>query len=156
MPYYGPAVVTTTSGVIADPANTPASLNDCLPYQCGLDPSNQGARQWCAFWGRSGNQPCTSPECLPWIRQIAMPGCGDTPAPPPFQPTVTNYPKISTASAASRALSPQSILRPLPQIVPSPTPEKPQVMCGGFTGWVNGNPVMAVAALVGLYFMVKR
>lgn len=154
--YPGPTPVNTTTGLISDPGNMQPSLNDCLPYQCGMDPSNSNARFWCAFWGRSGNLPCTSPSCAPWMKQIAMPGCGDTPAPPPFQAPPTNYPKVNpTLPPASKALSPQTLLKPLPQIVSPPRNELPTQMCSGFTGWVGSNPLLAAAALVGLYFAMK-
>lgn len=154
--YPGPTPVNTTTGLISDPGNMQPSLNDCLPYQCGIDPSNSNARFWCAYWGRSGNLPCTNPECAPWIKQIPFPGCGETPAPPPFQAPVTNYPKVDPiAPPASKSLSPQTLLRPLPQIVPTPQKELPTQMCGGFTGWVGSNPLLAAAVLVGVYFVMK-
>lgn len=152
--YPGPVPVNTTTGLISDPGNMQPSLNDCLPYQCGIDPTNANARFWCAYWGRSGSLPCTQPQCAPWMSQIPSPGCGETPAPPPFQAPPSNYPKVSTAPPASRALSPQTLLKPLPQIVSQPS-EPPVQMCGGFTGWVGGNPVLAAAVLVGLYFAVR-
>lgn len=158
MPYLGPSPVTTTTGIIADPANTPATRADCLPYACFADGgSNTGARAWCAYYGFMDSYNCQNPACAPYRSQIQTPGCGGSaPAPAPFPsvPPVYMTPQIASQSPDSRTLSPSSLLRPLPQIVPQPRTPAPQHMCGGPTGWIGQNPLLAVAGLVGLYLLL--
>jgi hypothetical protein len=49
---FGSAPVTLFDGtVISDPAGTQAERADCVPYQCGADPANMAARQWCSWYG---------------------------------------------------------------------------------------------------------
>lgn len=162
MPYLGPSPVVTESGLIADPGNTPATRGDCLPYACFADGGqNTGARAWCSFWGFMDSYNCHNPACQPYLSQIpASGGCrAIAPQPPAFPVTPPIYvlnPTAPQPPRTSQVLSPQSLLRPLPQIVPQPSMNRSDVpSCGGVTGWVNGNPMMAGLALVGLYFLMR-
>src|SRR5271166_5158497 len=120
MPYLGPSPVSTQSGLIADPGNTPATRQDCLPYACFSDGgSNLGARAWCAYWGFFDSYNCHNPACQPYLSQIpASGGCQVIqPQPPPIPIPVPIYipnPTLPQPSSLSKTLSPQSLLRPLP------------------------------------------
>jgi hypothetical protein len=50
--------------------------------------------------------------------------------------------------------SPQSLLRPLPQIVPTPIGDIPPA-CNSFAGWVSANPMLAVGVLAIGYFLLS-
>ena len=72
--------------VINDPANTVPTPAQCLPYQCGADPSNQAARYWCSYYGRATTRPpCWDPSCAPWkptcTPPLALPIAAPTAAP---------------------------------------------------------------------------
>jgi hypothetical protein len=52
----------------------------------------------------------------------------------------------------------QTILNPLPQIVPNVpgvTYSDNTIMCKGIVGWIGDNPLLAAGALVGLYLLIK-
>lgn len=89
--YLMPGAVRLIDGtVINDPANTPPTPAQCLPYQCGADPSNQAARYWCSYYGQATTlPPCTDPRCAPWkpgYCTLAAVAAAPPPPPPPAAP----------------------------------------------------------------------
>lgn len=58
-------------------------------------------------------------------------------------------------NASHIPLSPASLLNSLPKVVSGSIDESQQTMCDGLTGWVANNPMLAAAALVGLYFAMR-
>jgi hypothetical protein len=91
--YLMPGALRLVDGTtIADPANTPPTPAQCLPYQCGADPSNQAARYWCSYYGRASTRPpCTDPSCAPWKPSYC------TAAPPPSAPAPVPAPTVPVA-----------------------------------------------------------
>lgn len=85
--YLMPGAVRLIDGtVINDPANTVPTPAQCLPYQCGADPSNQAARYWCSYYGQATTlPPCTDPRCAPWKPSYCTtaPAAAGAVAPPP-------------------------------------------------------------------------
>lgn len=150
--YAGAQSVTLFDGtVIADPANTPATQEQCVPFWCGANPTNSDVRYWCGFWGRYGNIPCTSDQCAPY--RSAAPNCNmvvPTPqAPNPPQPTPAQAPPT---------LTPQNIIQPLPNITIANAPvpvqtESPSCWCQ-VNDFINENPLMALFALAGVALLV--
>ena len=71
--YSGPTPVYDYNGVLVDP-NVAATAAQCLPFQCGAQPSNLAARMWCAFWGQSAAKSgCTDPACSPYRPSYCTP-----------------------------------------------------------------------------------
>ena len=71
--YTGPTPVYDYNGVLVDP-NVAATAAQCLPFQCGAQPSNLAARMWCAFWGQaSAKSACTDPACAPYRPSYCTP-----------------------------------------------------------------------------------
>lgn len=63
----------------------------------------------------------------------------------------------STLQLGIQRLTPQSLARPLPDIVAAFAPQAPS--CSNWdlvNGWINSNPLIATAALVGLALFVIR
>jgi hypothetical protein len=58
-------------------------------------------------------------------------------------------------NASKIPLSPANLLEAMPSMVTGIGNEASQVMCSGFTGWVASNPMLAAAALVGLFFVMR-
>ena len=89
--YLMPGAVRLIDGtVISDPANTTPTPAQCLPYQCGADPSNQAARYWCSYYGQASSRPpCSDPSCAPWKPAYCS---APPPAPPPPPPAVAPPP----------------------------------------------------------------
>lgn len=136
--WAGPATVTLADQTIADPGNTPATAADCLPYQCGADPENAGARIWCSFWGQSGARSCVDPNCAAW--RDSVPGCS-LPAPAGSKPA----PELPM-------LTPQSIVQPLPSITLQPVvvaaAEPGCNLWCDLNGAIAAHPVVAVVGLL--------
>jgi hypothetical protein len=176
--WNGPATVTIESGVITDPGNTPATAADCLPYACFADGgANTGARAWCAWYGQMNSyNTCENPVCAPYRSTSGLncPSVVPAPTTPPFPVTPPIYaplPKATTQTTpsitqtalnaygasqpASKAINPRSLVPTLPSIVAAPMQEPQVQACDSLAGWVGQNPLLAVGALVGLYFLVK-
>jgi hypothetical protein len=117
-----------TGQSITDPMNQPATAAECLPYQCGDDPTNTAAIQWCSFWGQSGNITCGNPA------QIVQP---EPSAPPIIQPSLP-------------VLTPANVTQPLPDITaavaPNPIVPDESLWCA-INSAIAENPLLAVLAL---------
>lgn len=146
----------------------------CQQIQCGALYQSQVSPDvllGCAEAGYSGEpQGCTSPTCAPYMDQMIANGYCQAAAPtiptatpiyipsnPQLLPQATTTCPPSITSAAYQGnpncLSAQTLLRPLPQIVPQTPPAPPQV-CDTFTSWVATNPFIAGALLVAGYFLM--
>lgn len=127
---------------IQDPAGTRPEPGDCIPYQCGADAGNQGARMWCSYYGQVGSRVCLDPACAPWRDQI--PGC------------TLPYP----ATQPPPILTPQNIVQPLPDIgamlspVPVPDPER-SLWCD-LNAAIAQHPFIALGVLVAGAALVWR
>ena len=145
--YYGfpSQPFTLVSGrVISDPENTPATREDCLPYMCGADNSNDAALFWCAYHGQHGALAgCVDPQCIdfrsliPYCQVRADAGMPSGPAP-------TNLP----------TLTPQNIVQPLPDITvtmrPEPVATLQDTMWCNLNNAINTYPLVAIGALAAL------
>jgi hypothetical protein len=65
--------------------------------------------------------------------------------------TLATLPTIITPTNDTRLFSPNSLLNPLPQIVPGPT-SSPEQTCNPLTQWVSDNPLLAAIGLGALAF----
>ena len=146
----------------------------CQQIQCGALYQSQVSPDvllGCAEAGYSGEpQGCTSPTCAPYMDQMIANGyCRLLPRrsqPPPLstfpqihnssprpQPPAPHPSPVRHTQGNPNCLSAQTLLRPLPQIVPQTPPAPPQV-CDTFTAWVATNPFIAGALLVAGYFLM--
>jgi hypothetical protein len=145
----GPVVLLDGS-IIADPANTKATADQCNPFACGADPSNMATRYWCSYWDQVGSFFCTDPRCAPY--RASIPGCTlpmVTPAPTFSNPTPAPLPPppIPTLTNAN-------ITQPLPSITTSLRPLPPaEPDCSLWcvvNGAIDDHPVIALAVLLGI------
>jgi hypothetical protein len=140
----------TASGVslldgtfIANPMSTPATAAQCLPYQCGADPTNNAARAWCSFWGQVGAFACADEQCDP-VRSLLTEWCPS--------PTLAAPAPVS-ANPTLPMLTPQNITQPLPDITAATAPTPVATPSCSF--WcvlnqaIDDNPLIAVAILAG-------
>lgn len=144
-PFLATPFTTITGRMVNDPGSEQATFADCLPYTCGANPEEMLPRQWCAWWGRSGARACVDPACQPWRNQI--PGCAPLPPLIPPQPVPVTMP----------VLTPQNIVQPLPDITsiaPMPLAENDCSLWCVLNGAITAHPVIAVAILVGVAFIV--
>ena len=122
--------------VIANPATTPPTGNQCLAYQCGADSSNIAALEWCSEWGQAGAFPCTDVQCQPVAQYL---NCA-----PPAAPA-------APVQVAPVQLTPQNIVQPLPDITGTlapPAAPPPSIWCE-VNAWIAANPWLAVGILAG-------
>lgn len=136
--------VTLYDGSIVDPS-TIATLEQCIPGQCGWGDLNY--KLWCASSGQVGNRTCKDPACAPFC---------------PSQSVFSIPPQISNPVAPAAmpvALTPQNIVQPLPDIVavvaPLPIPQPVSIWCE-LNAAITNNPLLAVAALAGVAFLLWR
>jgi hypothetical protein len=170
--YLGTAPVTLMNGrIITDPANTPPGgapaqgfgtsiTEDCVPYICGADSTNQAAHYWCSYWGQAGSEPC-HPECAKFTTEGAA-TCdiaivSGTPSfPQGNNAQVTRQVAAAMPASAPATLTPQSIVSPLPDITlvlePMTTP-----VCSDWdslNGWIANNPLLAAGLAVGVFAII--
>jgi hypothetical protein len=160
--YQGPAPVTLIDGtVIQDPNTQSPTAAQCVPYQCGADPDNQGARLWCAYWGRGGAlDPCAANECGSYGASLCARSVVQ-----PVQPsaTVSNARVTQAVTAAaptsiSARLTPQNIVSPMPDITQALAPV-PVATCSDWqllNGWIQDNSLLAAAILAGAFMLAYR
>ena len=161
--YQGPVPVVLIDGtVIQDPNSQAPTDAECIPYRCGADASNLGARLWCAYYGRGGNQPCLD-VCDQYSSEGASTCAISIVAPEPASTAVANAHVSKAVQAAAppgapAVLTPQSIVQPLPDITAVFAPI-PVSNCSGWqsvNGWVQDNPLLAGALLFGAYLLAAR
>lgn len=144
----------------------------CEQIRCGAISQAQAGPTLlfeCAKAGYSGAHTCGWPDCTPY--HVAMAANGLCPPAPPMAPvtppiyvpavmpqaTTTGPPSITgNAITDQGSISPMSLLRPLPQIVPSAPAPQAGAVCDAFTAWVSTNPIFAVGLLVAGYFFLTR
>lgn len=142
-----PAITLADGTMITDPLNTPATASDCLLYQCGGDPTNDLARQWCSYWGQVGAFACADAQCAPVLSQL------------------TNCPQPAIAANVPApvlpdlpVLTPQNITQPLPDITswtaPAPVSTPSCSLWCVINQAIDDNPLLAVLALAGASFML--
>lgn len=158
--YQGPVPVTLIDGTVINDPNTQSPTDaQCIPYRCGADPSNVGARLWCGYWGRGGNTPC-HPECGKYGANLCLIGVVQPPQP---STTIANT-NVSKAVAAAvppsvpARLTPQSIVNPLPDISLTLAPV-PVATCSdwqGLNGWIADHPLLATGILAGAFILAYR
>lgn len=146
------ASFTLLNGRVIDPTvDTPAPGSfatgspDCVPYQCGADPSNQAARMWCSYNGQVGSRPCTDPACAPFLSQI--PAC-----------TLPQIP--ATPAPVIPTLTPANIVQPLPDITQTLMPQPMTVpdcsLWCVLNGAIAANPLVATIVLAGVAFAIWK
>jgi hypothetical protein len=150
---FPPQSFTLISGRQIDPTVDTPGPDDCTPYQCGADPTNQAARMWCSYNGRVGARVCTDPSCAPYRDQIAA--CTlPAPAPPPSIFTPAPQPPVIPT------LTPANIVQPLPDITQTLQPRPVQVpdcsLWCSINGAIADYPLIAAALLAGLAFAVWK
>jgi hypothetical protein len=143
--YAGTSEITLYDGtVISDPATTQATQAQCLPFECGVDPTNSDVRYWCGFWGQIQTPACEDPQCAPYRAQV--PGCNVVAS----TPQIPNPPQPAVAPVM---LTPQSIVQPMPNITQANAPVPLPVSDGScwcqLNQWIDQNPILAGLILVG-------
>ena len=158
--YQGPVPVTLVDGtVIQDPNSQSPTDAQCIPYRCGADPNNIGARLWCGYWGRGGNTPCHR-ECGSYGAYL----CARSVVQPPQPSTAISNANVSKAVTAAAPpslpakLSPQNIVNPLPDITQALAPVSVSTCSTwqGFNGWIQDNPLIAAGILAGAFVIAYR
>lgn len=144
--YKGPTPVVTLTRTITDPANTVPTHDDCVPYMCGVDPDNAGAKYWCSFHGQAQSLACIDGDCLPYRSQI--PGC-QLPVQATPQPAIVPTAKASTPPPQP-PITPMDLNRRLPNIVNTAPAVVGPPPCEGVSVWIAQNQGLVVAGLVGL------
>lgn len=88
--YSGPTPVVDYYGNARDPNQAP-TLADCIPFQCGAQPSNVNAMIWCSSYGMAQSRPsCTDSACAPFKPAWCPSGAAvSAPAPPPVSAPVS-------------------------------------------------------------------
>lgn len=142
--YLGASQVTLYDGtVITNPGSTPATSEQCLPFECGADPGNSDVRYWCEFWNQVQTPSCIDPQCAPYRSQI--PACNIIAS----TPAVPNPPQPSPPAA----LTVQNIVQPLPSIAQADLPVAASVPDNScwcqINQFLSDNPVIAALILVG-------
>jgi hypothetical protein len=160
--YQGPVPVTLIDGtVIEDPNSQVPTAAQCVPYQCGADPSNVGARLWCAYYGRSGAlDPCAVNECGSYGASL----CAHSVVQPAQPSTVVSNAAVSKSvtkavpASTPPRLNPQNIVNPLPDITQAlaPVPVSTCSQWQELNGWIQDNPLIAVGILAGAFFLAYR
>ena len=132
--------------LITDPGSTPATADDCIPYQCGVAPSNMAARQWCSWYGHVGARVCMDPSCAPYRDQLQ--GC-TLPLPPAASP-----PPPAIAPENIPVLTPANIVQPLPNITATFRPAPVGVPSCSFwcvlNGAISDHPYIALGAIAAI------
>lgn len=137
-----------------------ADISLCKQLQCGAIGQSdlpQGMLQSCVEGGYFGSwqaETCLSPDCAVYFAQMRARGT----CPPVTSPIPTPTPiYVPTFPGAAQPvpIPAQALLRPLPQIVPSPSAEPVAKVCDSFTSWVATNPLLAVAGLAVIYFGLR-
>jgi hypothetical protein len=137
-------------------------VSTCQQIQCGALYQSQVSPDvllGCAEAGYSSEpQACTSQICSPFMAAMIANGyCQAAPAMiPTATPIYVPLPSATTTAPASIVaaatlptgnIPPQTLLQPLPQIVPqAQSPVAPQV-CDTFSSWVSQNPLWACIGL---------
>jgi hypothetical protein len=142
-PGAGGPISLVDGSIISDPMGTQATAAQCLPYQCGADPTNNAARAWCTYWGQVGAFACADVQCDP-VRSLLGPWC---PSP------ALAAPAPQTANPSLPMLTPQNITQPLPDITAATAPTPVTTPSCSF--WcvlnqaIDDNPLIAAFVLAG-------
>lgn len=130
------------------------TLNDCIPYQCGFDPSNMAMRYACSTAGFPGSRTCYDPLCKNYCGPATAQPAVPNPVLPVNVPALVPIPQ----PVPQPVLRPSSIVTALPDITRPLAPVRvPDCTCWEkLNGWIHDNPVLAVAALGGAFLFVMR
>jgi hypothetical protein len=142
-----PSLTLIDGSVISNPSSTQPTGNQCLAYQCGADPTNTAALEWCSFWNQAAALPCSDPQCDP-VR--ALLNC----TPPIVAPSHPAGPPVIPALPGVPTLTPLSITQPLPDITATLGPVPVSDPWCEFNTWLNANPLLAVGILAGTAFVL--
>jgi hypothetical protein len=162
-----PSITLYDGTVISAPLSTPATAAQCLPYQCGVDSTNDPAVEWCSYWGQVAARTCMDPVCAPYLSMLdCAPPSG--PAGIAVPPTLAQVFAPNTPAAIGTyvpppqvvpnlpILTPSNVVQPLPDITATLAPE-PFAPCGcwqNLNEWIWDNPFAAVAILLGGAFVL--
>ena len=137
----------------------------CTQIQCGaISPSQAGQAliEACSLAGYVGVKSCGDPVCQPYLPAMqangmcATPGPTPSPVPMPSATTATMPSITNTAQvvAPMQVITPQGMQQRMPQIVSS-TPMVIAPPCdNSFASWVNDNPLLAIAGLAALAYLM--
>lgn len=153
-----------------------ADISICEQIQCGaVDRSSipSAVLQACYEGGYFGSRSCEDPACDSYLGQM---DCSPMPVMPsvvernyiPTMPhaTTQSLPDMMRSARIQKfgmgglvpdtsLFSPTSLLKPLPQIVPTVSPDIADQVCDSFPAWVAANPLLAIGGLVAAYFLIK-
>jgi hypothetical protein len=137
------------------------TFEECAPFMCGQDGS-QSQLLACAQAGYNGNLGCDNPICIQGgycpTPAAATPNLPAQPVPRVTQAQIGVAQSAAPSQPVTR-LTPQTLVRPLPNITASLAPAPPAPNC---TPWdqlnqaISEYPLIAVAALAGLYFLLRQ
>jgi hypothetical protein len=129
--------------------------DECVPFMCGA-PGSLAQKEACSNAGYAGVFGCSEPPCV-----SSGNGCPAPSIPASSVPRVTQA-QIGTTSKFPSGkithLTPQTLVQPLPNITSSLAPAPVSSNC---TPWdelnqaISDHPVIAIAALAGLYLLLK-
>lgn len=144
-------------------------ISTCQQIQCGAITQAQAGPDLllgCAEAGYGGSaQGCTSALCQPYMPAMIANGyCNAAPAigpstSPVYLPSATSSSPASIVAAATMPtgnIPPQSLLQPLPQMVPNPPLASMPSVCDAFSVWVSQNPLLACCILGASYLLLTH